>query len=134
MQNQRFWAKSQEQEVERKNSKSEPIRGVCGHKITRRKVTHTTPMRDPYKKIPTKTLSNLTNGKSTKKTPKIHKKKNGMGLERNSRLAHQIFSTYQGKILYKLGLASSLHPTHLKVENKKWRDLLLSTLQHEALG
>jgi hypothetical protein len=34
-------------------------------------------MCDPHKEIPTKMLSNPMNGKSTKKTPKIHKKKNG---------------------------------------------------------
>jgi hypothetical protein len=39
MQNQRFCAKGQEQDVERKNFKSELICEFCGCKITRRKVT-----------------------------------------------------------------------------------------------
>jgi hypothetical protein len=51
-------------------------------------------MRDIHKEIPTTTLSNLTNGKSTEKAPKNHQKRKTGETQSSLEEPHRIIYTY----------------------------------------
>jgi hypothetical protein len=72
--NQGFCDEHQELEVERKNFKTEPIRGVCGWKITRRMVTQNLWV-IPTKKSPPKCTQNRRPENLQKYLWKSHKRK-----------------------------------------------------------